>query len=91
MHAQGVATTYACRRPFSSVSRNAFLSPHPVVLIIFVPLNPKPFVYLCSQVGLIKAGKPEEIVQETRLWDEFKLQTISMRKKVRFHRTCVGL
>lgn len=35
----------------------------------------------CSQVGLIKAGKAQEIVQETRLWDEFKLVTYTMRKK----------
>mmetsp|Transcript_26047 Transcript_26047/g.56856 ORF Transcript_26047/g.56856 Transcript_26047/m.56856 type:complete len:566 (-) Transcript_26047:22-1719(-) len=33
------------------------------------------------QVGLIKAGKGADVVQETRLWDEFKLVTISMRKK----------
>lgn len=33
------------------------------------------------QVSLIRAGKADEIVLETRLWDEFKSQTISMRKK----------
>lgn len=41
---------------------------------------------LCSyapQVALLKAGKASEIVQETRLWDEGKQQTQSMRKKVR--------
>eukprot|EP00955_Chlamydomonas_euryale_P101671 365362-Chlamydomonas_euryale.AAC.26 len=33
------------------------------------------------QVALLRAGKHAEIVQETRLWDEFKSQTFSMRKK----------
>jgi aspartyl-tRNA(Asn)/glutamyl-tRNA(Gln) amidotransferase subunit B len=32
-------------------------------------------------VSLIKAGRGSEIVQETRLWDEFKLVTYTMRKK----------
>jgi len=33
------------------------------------------------QVALIRAGRGGEVVQETRLWDEFKLVTYSMRKK----------
>lgn len=33
------------------------------------------------QVTLLKEGRPEEIVQETRLWDESKQITKSMRKK----------
>ncbi|GAX77651.1 hypothetical protein CEUSTIGMA_g5094.t1 [Chlamydomonas eustigma] len=33
------------------------------------------------QVSLVKSGQEAEIVQETRLWDEFKLKTTSMRKK----------
>jgi len=33
------------------------------------------------QVGLIKEGKAAEVVQETRMWDEFKQATFSMRKK----------
>ena len=33
------------------------------------------------QVGLHKAGRGGDIVQETRLWDEFKLMTYTMRKK----------
>ena len=35
------------------------------------------------QVALARAGAEHEIVQETRLWDEVKQQTLSMRKKVR--------
>jgi len=33
------------------------------------------------QVEALENGKPEEIVQETRLWDESSQQTFSMRKK----------
>jgi len=33
------------------------------------------------QSTLLRSGRGEEIVQETRLWDEFKLATYSMRKK----------
>lgn len=33
------------------------------------------------QVALNRAGRTEEIVQETRLWDEIKLVTTTMRKK----------
>jgi aspartyl-tRNA(Asn)/glutamyl-tRNA(Gln) amidotransferase subunit B len=33
------------------------------------------------QVSLIRAGRGHEIIQETRLWDEFKLVTATMRKK----------
>ena len=33
------------------------------------------------QVGLIEDAKAEQVVQETRLWDESKQVTISMRKK----------
>eukprot|EP00200_Dunaliella_tertiolecta_P005218 CAMPEP_0202346230 /NCGR_PEP_ID=MMETSP1126-20121109/5112_1 /ASSEMBLY_ACC=CAM_ASM_000457 /TAXON_ID=3047 /ORGANISM="Dunaliella tertiolecta, Strain CCMP1320" /LENGTH=591 /DNA_ID=CAMNT_0048937613 /DNA_START=14 /DNA_END=1789 /DNA_ORIENTATION=+ len=33
------------------------------------------------QSNLLRAGRGSEIVLETRLWDEFKLQTYSMRKK----------
>jgi len=33
------------------------------------------------QVGLIESGRGDDITQETRLWDEGKQETISMRKK----------
>ncbi|KAL6745832.1 GatB/GatE catalytic domain-containing protein [Haematococcus lacustris] len=33
------------------------------------------------QVALLRAGREAEVVQETRLWDEFKLVTYSMRRK----------
>lgn len=33
------------------------------------------------QVALIEEGRAEEIVQETRLWDENKQETFTMRKK----------
>ncbi|EFJ46857.1 hypothetical protein VOLCADRAFT_81690 [Volvox carteri f. nagariensis] len=33
------------------------------------------------QVGLLRSGRGDEIVQETRLWDEIKLLTNTMRKK----------
>lgn len=33
------------------------------------------------QVRLIEAGSGDEVVQETRLWDEGKQATQSMRKK----------
>ncbi|KAG1658346.1 hypothetical protein FOA52_002119 [Chlamydomonas sp. UWO 241] len=36
---------------------------------------------IARQVALIRAGKTDEIVLETRLWDEFKSVTLSMRKK----------
>ncbi len=36
---------------------------------------------LCFQVNLIEDGRPEQVVQETRLWDEGKQVTMSMRKK----------
>lgn len=43
--------------------------------------TPRHVVCACPQVGLLKAGRGHEIVQETRLWDEFKLVTTTMRKK----------
>ncbi|KIY93494.1 aspartyl-tRNA(Asn)/glutamyl-tRNA (Gln)amidotransferase subunit B, partial [Monoraphidium neglectum] len=33
------------------------------------------------QVSLIRAGRGAEVVQETRLWDEGRQETTSMRKK----------
>ena len=36
---------------------------------------------VARQVGLIEGGRGEEIVQETRLWDEGRLETDTMRKK----------
>ena len=33
------------------------------------------------QVALLRAGRGSEVVQETRLWDEGKQETTSMRKK----------
>ncbi len=33
------------------------------------------------QVALIRAGRANEVVQETRLWDEGRQETTSMRKK----------
>ncbi len=36
---------------------------------------------LCFQVNLIEDGRSEQVVQETRLWDEGKQVTMSMRKK----------
>ncbi len=36
---------------------------------------------LCAQVNLIEDGRSEHVVQETRLWDEGKQITMSMRKK----------
>ena len=36
---------------------------------------------LSTQVNLIEAGRSEQVVQETRLWDEGKQVTMSMRKK----------
>ncbi len=33
------------------------------------------------QVGLIRSGRAEDVVQETRLWDELKLVTYTMRRK----------
>ena len=33
------------------------------------------------QTGLIRAGKGDEVVQETRTWDEARQETVSMRKK----------
>jgi len=35
----------------------------------------------CAQVNLIEDGRSEQVVQETRLWDEGKQVTMSMRKK----------
>jgi len=36
---------------------------------------------LRTQVNLIEDGRSEQVVQETRLWDEGKQVTMSMRKK----------
>ena len=36
---------------------------------------------LLMQVNLIEEGASEQVVQETRLWDEGKQVTMSMRKK----------
>lgn len=36
---------------------------------------------LWTQVNLIEDGRSEQVVQETRLWDEGKQVTMSMRKK----------
>jgi aspartyl-tRNA(Asn)/glutamyl-tRNA(Gln) amidotransferase subunit B len=33
------------------------------------------------QVELLESGRPDDIVQETRLWDEGRQCTYSMRKK----------
>lgn len=49
----------------------------PRLLTLILPFPPLPR----AQTSLIKAGKADQIVQETRLWDEFKSQTFSMRKK----------
>lgn len=38
-------------------------------------------ICVVTQVSLIREGRGAEVVQETRLWDEFKLVTYSMRKK----------
>lgn len=35
----------------------------------------------CAQVALNRSGRVEEIVCETRLWDEVKLVTYAMRRK----------
>lgn len=40
---------------------------------------------MLPQVGLHKSGRAEDIVQETRLFDETKLETFSMRTKEGAH------
>ena len=42
---------------------------------------PKLQTHLCLQAGLIEEGREAEIVQETRLFDEAKGVTFTMRKK----------
>ena len=44
-------------------------------------LRKQPLHNAATQVALLREGKGGEIVQETRLWDEAKLVTTSMRKK----------
>jgi hypothetical protein len=57
--------------------------PHPPAR----PTHARPHTCTCAlprgaaQVSLLRAGRGAEVVQETRLWDEFKLVTYSMRKK----------
>lgn len=50
-----------------------------------MPYNPKPKTHKHTnndaQVSLLRSGRGSEIVMETRLWDEIKLVTNTMRKK----------
>ncbi|XP_078429301.1 GLU-ADT subunit B [Wolffia australiana] len=36
---------------------------------------------ICRQINLIKSGNADQIVQETRLWDDASQRTVTMRKK----------
>lgn len=55
--------------------------PYPLPYLPRAAADPPLTRATATQATLLRSGRGSEVVMETRLWDEFKLATYSMRKK----------